>query len=127
MHEFSMAERIIRTVLDVANSRKASRVVQINLDVGELTFLGHEQLKFGIEVLSKGTISESAKVVIRKKRAKIRCPKCGYNGQVRYVGEEVHSMIPIPIIVCPKCGSSEAAVVEGNECTVRSIKVQAAA
>jgi Zn finger protein HypA/HybF involved in hydrogenase expression len=79
-----------------------------------------------MEVLSKGTISEGAKVVIRKKKAKIRCPSCSYNGPVTYVGEEVHSMIPIPIIACPKCGSNEAVVTEGNECTVRSIKVQAA-
>ena len=126
MHEFSMAERIVRTVLDVANSRKASRVVQINLDIGELTFLGHEQLKFGIEVLTKGTISENVKVLISKKKAKVKCPKCGYDGHVKYLGKEIHSMVPIPILSCPKCGSSEAAVVEGNQCTVRSIKVQAA-
>jgi hydrogenase nickel incorporation protein HypA/HybF len=127
LHEFSMAERIVKTVLDVANSRKASKVIQIDLDVGELTFLGYEQLKFGIEVLSKGTISEGVKVAIRKKKAKIRCSKCGYSGHVKYVGEEIHSMIPIPIIACPKCGSTDAAVTEGNECTVRSIRVRAAA
>lgn len=127
MHELSMAERIVKTVLDVANSRKASNVVQINLDVGELTFLGHDQLRFGIEVLSKGTISENAKVVISKKHAKIHCSKCSYAGNVKHLGEEIHSLIPIPILTCPKCGSNQATVTEGNECTVRSIKVRAAA
>jgi len=122
-----MAERIVKTVLDVANSRKASNVVQINLDVGELTFLGHDQLRFGIEVLSKGTISENAKVVISKKHAKIHCSKCSYAGNVKHLGEEIHSLIPIPILTCPKCGSNQATVTEGNECTVRSIKVRAAA
>lgn len=127
MHEFSMAERIVRTVLDVASSRKASRVVQINLDIGELTFLGHEQLKFGIEVLTKGTISENAKVLITTKKAKIKCSNCGYVGHVKYLGKEIHSMVPIPILTCPKCGSSRATVAKGNECTVRSIRVKAAA
>jgi hydrogenase nickel incorporation protein HypA/HybF len=122
-----MAEKIVKAVLDVANSRKASRVVQINLDVGELTFLGHDQLKFGIEVLTKGTISENAKVLIRTRKAKIKCRKCGYMGQANYLGEEIHSMVPIPILSCPKCGSPEATVAEGNECMVKSIRIQAAA
>jgi len=127
LHELSMAERIVKTVLDVAKSRKASKVVQISLDVGELTFLGHDQLRFGIEVLSKGTISENAKVVISRRRAKILCSKCGYTGNVKHLGEEIHSLVPIPILTCPKCGSNEATVTEGNECTVRSIRVRAAA
>jgi len=125
LHEFSMAERIVKAVLDAANSRKASSIIQINLDVGELTFLSHEQLMFCMEVVSKGTIAENAKVVITRTRARIHCSKCGYVGHVEYFGEEVHSMIPIPILTCPKCGSSEADVTDGNECTVRSIKVRA--
>lgn len=116
----------MKTILDVASSRKASRVIQINLDVGELTFLGHDQLKFGIEVLAKGTASENAKVIIRKRKTKVNCPKCGYTGPAKYLGKEIHSMVPIPILACPKCGSTKATVVEGNECTVRSIRVQAA-
>lgn len=120
-----MAERIVRAVLDAATSKKASSIVEINLDVGELTFLGHEQLSFCIQVLSKGTIAENAKVVITTAKVQVHCSKCGYVGHVEYLGDEVHSMIPIPILTCPKCGSSEADVSEGNECTVRSIRVRA--
>jgi len=125
LHEFSMAERIVRAVLDAADSKKASSIVEINLDVGELTFLSHEQLMFCVQVVSKGTVAENAKVVITKTRAQVHCSKCGYVGDVSYLGEEVHSMIPIPILTCPKCGSSEADVTKGNECTVRSIRVRA--
>jgi hydrogenase nickel incorporation protein HypA/HybF len=120
-----MAERIVKAVLNVADSRKASRVMQINLDVGELTFLGHDQLRFGIEVLTKGTIAENARVLIRTRKAKIKCPKCGYVGRADYLGKEIHSVVPIPILTCPKCGSSEAVVAEGNECMVKSIRIQA--
>ncbi len=126
MHEFSMAERIVRAVLDAATPKKASSIVEIKLDVGELTFLSHEQLSFCIQVLSKGTIAENAKVVITTTKVQVHCSKCGYIGQVEYLGDEVHSMIPIPILTCPKCGSSEADVTEGNECTVRSIRARAA-
>jgi len=125
LHEFSMAERIVRAVLDVADSKKASSILEIRLDVGELTFLSHEQLVFCIGVLSKGTIAESAKVVITTTKVQVRCSKCGYLGHVEYLGDEVHSMIPIPILTCPKCGSGEATVTEGNECTVRNIRVRA--
>ena len=119
-----MAQRIVEAVLKTANSHRASSVAQINLDIGELTFLGHEQLRFGIQVLSKGTILEKARVFISKKKALVQCSKCNYLGPVKYLGEEVHSTIPIPILTCPRCGSSEASVTGGNECTVRSIKVR---
>jgi len=125
LHEFSMAERIVRAVLNAADSKKASSIIEINLDVGELTFVSHEQLMFCIQVVSKGTIAENAKVVITTTKVQVRCSKCGYVGDVSYLGEEVHSMIPIPILTCPKCGSSEADVTKGNECTVRSIRVRA--
>jgi len=120
-----MAERIVRAVLDAADSKKVSSIIEINLDVGELTFLSHEQLVFCIQVVSKGTIAENAKVVITTTKVQVRCSKCGYVGDVSYLGEKVHSMIPIPILTCPKCGSNEADVTKGNECTVRSIRVRA--
>ena len=125
MHEYSMAERIVRAVLDAADSKRASSIIEISLDVGELTFLSHEQLIFCIEVLSKGTIAENAKVIITTTKVQVRCSKCSYVGPVEYLGDEVHSMIPIPILTCPKCGSGEADVTEGNECRVRSIRVRA--
>lgn len=125
MHEFSMAERIVKAVLNAANSKKASSVLEVNLDVGELTFLNDEQLLFCMQVVSKGTIAEEAKVIVTRSRARIHCSKCDYAGHVQYFGEEVHSMIPIPILTCPKCGSSDADVTGGNECVVRSIRVRA--
>lgn len=125
MHEFAMAERILKAILDTAESRKASKILKINLEVGELTFLSHEQLMFCIEVLSKGTIAEDAEVAIATTRVHIQCSKCGYTGPVEYLGEEIHSMVPIPILTCTRCGSTEADVTGGNECTVRSIRVRA--
>jgi hydrogenase nickel incorporation protein HypA/HybF len=119
-----MAERILKAVLDVADSKRAKSVVEINLDIGELTFLSPEQLIFCMQVVSKGTIAENAKIEIATVRAQVHCPKCGYAGDVSYLGEEVHTMIPIPILTCPKCGSTEAHVTSGNECAVRSIRVR---
>ena len=124
MHEFAMAERILKAVLDTAESKKASKILKINLEVGELTFLSHEQLRFCIQVLSKGTLAEDSEVAIAATRVHIQCSKCGYTGPVEYLGEEIHSMVPIPILTCTRCGSTEADVTGGNECTVKSIRVR---
>jgi len=67
MHEFSIAQSVVQTVLKVAMENNAVQVTEINLEIGELTLLNPEYLKYGIEVASEGTIIEGAKVNITVK------------------------------------------------------------
>lgn len=119
-----MADQIMKAVLEIARSKNADRVVEMELDIGDLTFLNHEQLRFCLGALSEDTIAENAKIMIRAVRTEIECEKCSYRGPPRSLGEEIHSLVPIPVLACVNCGSVNARVIAGSECVLRSIRVK---
>lgn len=118
MHEYSVMSQIVELILAEANKRKAEEVSHVNLDIGEFTFLGDEQMKFAFEVLTKGTIAEGASLDITRRKGTIECG-CGYSG-VPMQPEEIHSLAPI--LKCPRCGKI-ANVKEGLGCTIRDISL----
>ena len=124
MHEFSTMQMILETVLNAAKAHGAEKILEINLDIGQLTFLNPEQLRFAFSVLSNGTVAENAKLHIRRVRPRIKCPNCGYQGPIKYDGPEYHLLgVPIPL-KCGKCGSAELEIKAGRECSIRGIKVR---
>jgi len=118
MHEFSVMSQIVEVILDEAGRRDAERVEHVNLDIGEFTFLGEEQLRFAFELLTKDTIAEGAELEISEKEGTVQC-ECGYSGKPEKP-EDIH--ILTPLLKCPKCGRI-ASVKEGLGCTVRDISL----
>lgn len=116
MHEFSVMSQMVELILAEAKKREAECIEQVNLEVGEFTFLAEEQLRFTYEILTKGTIGENSNLVITSVKGKIRCD-CGYEGGPE-LPEEIHMLFPI--LKCPKCGKI-AQVKEGLGCTIRNI------
>jgi len=124
MHEYSMMQTVLEAVLNAAKPHKAEEVLEISLEVGELTFLKPEELKFAFSVLSKGTIAEKACLRIKRIRPRIKCADCGYEGYVKYEEPEHHSLdIPLQL-KCMKCGSTKVEITRGRECNVKNLKVK---
>ncbi|MFQ6074934.1 MAG: hydrogenase maturation nickel metallochaperone HypA [Candidatus Bathyarchaeia archaeon] len=124
VHEFSTMQSILGTILKVAEEHGAERVVEVNLEIGELTFLNPEQLRFSFEVLSEKTIAEGAVLNIERIRTKIRCLDCGYEGPSKYDGPEYHTL-DIPVFLrCGRCGGISVKITAGRECNVKDIKVK---
>jgi len=121
MHEFSTMTGIVNAVREVGKKHNASAVTKVILEIGELTFLGEEQLRFAFDVLTKNTEVDGAELVIEKVRPKVRC-LCGYEGDVEYdEKEEFH--IQFPILKCPVCGS-DVEITSGRECLIRNIEIE---
>ena len=64
MHEYSVTTQIVSKVLREAESRRAKRVLEVKLQIGELTFLNPEQVRFWYKILVKGTVMEGSKLII---------------------------------------------------------------
>jgi hydrogenase nickel incorporation protein HypA/HybF len=120
MHEFSVMTQIVDLVLGEAKRRNASKVEQVDLEVGEFTMLGLEQLRFAYEVLSKDSILQGSVLEIRTIKGKIKCASCGYEGSVQVAEDTPHRSVPI--LECPKCKSA-AKIVDGRECVMRNIRM----
>lgn len=121
MHEFSVTSQIVDNILKEAEKHKAKKVVQVNLAIGKLTFLGIEQVRFTYKLLVNGTIAEKSRLVIKEKDGIVKCGKCGYEGDFKYEDNPMYH-IPMPTLKCPKCGNT-VDIVGGKECTIESIKL----
>ncbi|TQS84723.1 hydrogenase maturation nickel metallochaperone HypA [Candidatus Methanomassiliicoccus intestinalis] len=124
MHEVSVMSSIIEAVLKELNKYDIESVEEVYLTVGEMTYLGSEQLEFAYEILTQDSILKGSKLVIETEKIEVMCNNCGYTGGIKYLesGEEDESYhTQLPIISCPQC-SSQVEVVKGRSCVVKSVK-----
>jgi hydrogenase nickel incorporation protein HypA/HybF len=119
MHEFSLAHQIIGVVEETARERGATEVSEIVLRIGELSFVAEEQLLFAMRELAGGTLSERARVRVKKEPGKVRCPSCAYEGEVTY--DELRGGASPAL--CPGCGAGTE-VVGGTGCYVESVSLE---
>jgi hydrogenase nickel incorporation protein HypA/HybF len=123
MHEFSMTTQIVNCVLEEAKKHNAKKINEVHLEIGKLTFLGLEQVRFAYEILVKDTIMEDSKLHIEEKDGVVKCDNCGYEGPLKYEDDPVYH-VPSPTLNCPKCGGI-VNIVGGKGCTIKSIKLVA--
>lgn len=120
MHEISIAGAIVDAVLDAAKKNNAKKVNEIFIEIGELTALNPEQLKFIFETITSGTVAEGARYDIQLIKPLIKCKKCSYKGSIEFF-ERLHFFLPT--IKCPECGEIDVDIIAGRECCVKRIKI----
>ena len=116
-----MTTQIVEAVLDEAKKNNAKKVMEVQLIIGKLTYLGVDQIRFAYKILIEDTILKDSKLFIIEKDGKIECPNCNYKGNIPLKDDPSYH-IPIPILRCPECNEA-ANIVEGKECTIKSIKL----
>ena len=119
MHEFSVMSQIISTVIDEAKSRNASRIEKVTLELGEFTMLGHDQLRFAFDILSKDTMLERAVLDLRTVKGEVEC-SCGFKGEASPSTGAPHQLAAS--FECPRCGEL-AKVTGGRDCLIRDISM----
>ena len=121
MHEYSVMTQIVETVLLEAKARNAQKVLSVALEVGDLTFLGHDQLDFAWRSLTEGSELEGADLDIESRHSLIECKSCGYRGSLPVQeGENLSHFLPR--FCCPEC-EGPLRILEGNGCLVKNIKM----
>lgn len=121
MHEFSTMSSIVATVLEEGEKHHATAITKVVLNIGELTFLGEEQLRFAFQVLSQDTLLDGAELVINHVAPEVRC-SCGYAGDVEYE-EKKDFHVRFPRLHCPECGD-RVDVQQGRECLIKHIEIE---
>ncbi len=126
MHEFSMAQMAVSRILEIARENKAKRISSVKFVIGDLTFLNIDQLRFSIELLSKGTMMEGCELSFERERLRIRCRNCGFEGETKYEGEEYHTPKILELTLslkCPKCGSLDVDILSGRAFLIKSVRM----
>ena len=120
MHEISIAGAIIESVLDAAKKNNAKNVTEVYIEIGELTALNPDQLKFIFKTITQGTVAQEACFNISIIKPSIRCKKCSYKGDIESF-EKLHFFIPV--VKCPQCDETDVDIIAGRECCVKKIKI----
>ena len=121
MHEVSVMSSILDAVLNELSKYRVQKVEEVLLVIGDLTFLGEDQLSFAFEVLTRGTILEGSKLTVEHEPVEVLCRHCGYAGRAEHLEDEVNHA-SVPTLNCPSCGQ-RVEVTKGKGCMVRSVKV----
>lgn len=112
MHEMALAESVLGIVEDTARRHAASRVTGIRLEIGALSHVDPEALRFCLDAVAKSTLAAAASVDILRTPGAAWCMPCGKRVPLARLGEG-----------CPDCGSHQLEVVEGCEMRVKDIEI----
>lgn len=122
MHEFGITSRIVQAVLRIAENSGTGAVAQVDLVIGKLTFLNHEQVRLAYDVLVRGTVLEGSSLHIESVEGAVRCVACGKEKDVSLSPLRNHYE-PLPLFSCLDCGD-RVEIIHGKECTVKGILME---
>ncbi|MDR2966929.1 MAG: hydrogenase maturation nickel metallochaperone HypA [Methanobacteriaceae archaeon] len=120
MHELSMADGILKAVLENAQKNEVTEVLEVTIQIGKMALLNPKQVKFMLGVLSEDTIANKAKFIIEEIPIEIQCLECGFEGKVDVDDLDHYA----PMVECPKCENKRISIINGKDCTVKSIVVE---
>jgi hydrogenase nickel incorporation protein HypA/HybF len=124
LHELSVMQQVTDSIMVVAREKGATRIHSVHLQVGELTFLEWEQLKFAWEIYTRnvGEPLLGAELSLEKLEARGSCQACGYSGPLKVV-DFPDSHFSTPVLDCPACGEM-VTVTEGKDLLIRDIQLE---
>lgn len=122
MHEFGITSSIVAAVLRAAAENNASVVARVDLVIGKLTFLNHEQVKLAYSILVKGTVLDGSCLNIEEVEGAIRCPSCGIENDIFTPPLQEH-LEPLPLFSCLHCGG-KVEIIRGKECALKGIIIE---
>ena len=112
MHEMSIALSIIDIAEKEVKKAKATKVNEIELEVGQLAGVEYRALEFAFETIVKDTILENAIVKIHKPKGQAICSNCKTTFELK----DLYS-------ACPKCDGYYYNIIKGKELRVKSLLV----
>ena len=122
MHEFSIATTLVNTVIDFAQKDGTQRkVLEVHLRVGKLRGISIEQLTFSYGILTKGTLLNGSRLIVKETPAKAHCQKCNFKDTFQFADESYH--FGIPALSCPRCGGP-LELEGGDEIVIAKIRMR---
>lgn len=113
MHELPATQGILAIALDTARTAGASRVLGIDLVIGEMSSVMDDSVQLYFDVLSRGTPAAGAALRFRREPGMAACLDCEARWAVR----------PPLDPCCPTCGSALVRVAGGQQFLIESIEV----
>lgn len=113
MHEMSLAENVLQIIEGMAHSQDFKRVKTVRVEIGRLSCVEPEALRFAFEAVVRGSIAHGAQLDIVEIAGMGQCLECSAEMplETRYEA-------------CPACGSHKVRVTGGEDMRVRELEVE---
>ena len=112
MHEMALAESMLQIVEDAARKNGAARVTAVRLELGALSHVEREALRFCFDAVANGGLANGAVLEIDTTPGAAWCMPCEARVALAQLGDP-----------CPQCGGWQLTVVAGEEMRVKEIEV----
>ncbi|MGQ0682325.1 hydrogenase maturation nickel metallochaperone HypA [Bradyrhizobium sp.] len=112
MHEMALCEGIIQIVEDEARRRSFSKVKAVCLEIGALSHVTPEAMRFCFDAVAARTIADGAALEIIETPGRAWCMACSRDVEIKQRHEP-----------CPSCGGYQLQVTAGEEMRVKELEV----
>lgn len=109
MHELSIARNVVDICTENAGGR---RVCSVTIEIGALSGVAPESIRFCFDACTRGTLLESALLLIEQVPASGRCRQCNSEFPVKACYDP-----------CPGCGGVGMDLITGDELRVKGLTV----
>ncbi|MDO9047945.1 MAG: hydrogenase maturation nickel metallochaperone HypA [Methylobacter sp.] len=112
MHELSLLENVREILENHAVSQKFSKVTKVTLEIGKLSSVEPDALRFGFDVVMKDSLAENAELIISDIAGLGVCQQCSLQVEM----ETSHDP-------CSHCGSPFVKVIQGADMRIKDLIV----
>jgi len=112
MHEMSLAESVREIVEEAGRANGAARVAAVRLEIGALSQVEVEAMRFAFEVVMNGSLAEGARLEIVETEGTAWCMACSQPVAIQRRGDG-----------CPRCESYQLQVTGGDRMRVMDIEI----
>ena len=113
MHELSLAEGVLQIVEDAARREGLQRVRAVWLEIGRLSSVEPEAMRFCFDVVTRQSVADGARLEIVETPGAAWCMKCSEPTTIAAFGD-----------ACPRCGSYQLQVTDGTGMRVKELEVE---
>jgi len=108
VHELAITESLVAAV---AERLPDQRISCVRLEIGALSGVVADSVRFCFELVTEGTGLEGARLEIDEPAALCRCHACGAEFEPDW-----------PVALCP-CGSADVSVLSGHQLKITSVQL----
>ncbi len=113
MHEMALAENVLDLIRDYLLTEGGQRVKTVRLEIGKLSAVEPEAMRFCFDVVAQGTLADGAVLDIIEQEGVAWCSDC---------------KLKVPIAArydpCPACGGFHLQVMEGLSMRVKELEIE---
>jgi len=113
MHEMSLAENVREIIEDAGREQGFTRVTSVRLEIGRLSSVEPEAMRFCFDAAMAGSLAEGARLEIVETPGQGRCGACGRDMPIESLYE-----------ACPHCGGYRISVTGGDAMRIMDLEVE---